>query len=285
MSLKAINREELKDVLNALEEAFLACDIDYYLIGAIAKDVWYARGDKKFRTTKDIDFAILVGSHAQYELVHNYLTTQKGYVSSTTNAFVVIAPDKTAVDLLPFGEVAIDDGVEIIGEGLTSIKVNGFMEVYETGTKEVEMMDGHHFAVATLPAIVLLKFIAYDDRPEHRIKDARDIANIIAHFFDLEGDMIYEHHSDLFLAETDLELDEVSAIVIGREIYAILKGNHPLCERLMRILNSHLEKGERSDFIRNMAQETNTTIEHMIRYLKGIQSGFSAKMTPSDENK
>lgn len=282
MSLKAIKREELQSVLEVLEEAFLACDIDYYLIGAIARDIWYAKGDKRFRTTKDIDFAILVGSHAQYELVHHYLTKQKGYVSSTTNAFVVIAPDKTAVDLLPFGEVAIDDGAEISGEGLTSIKVNGFMEVYETGTKEVEMMDGHHFAVATLPAIVLLKFIAYDDRPEQRIKDARDIANIIAHFFDLEGDLIYEHHSDLFLDETDLELDELSAIVIGREIYAILKRNHPLCQRLVCILNSHLEKAERSDFIRNMAQETNATIEHMIRYLKGILSGLSAGISSSE---
>ena len=261
--------------MKVLEEAFLACDIDYYLIGAIARDIWYAKGDKRFRTTKDIDFAILVGSQGQYELVHNYLTTQKGYVSSTTNAFVVIAPDKTAVDLLPFGEVVIDDGVEITGEGLTSIKVNGLMEVYETGTKAVEMMDGHHFAVATLPAIVLLKFIAYDDRPEHRIKDARDIANIIDHFFDLEGDLIYEHHSDLFLSETDQELEEVAAIVIGREIYAILKGNHLLCQRLMRILNSHLEKGERSEFIRNMAQETKATIEQMIRCLKGIRSGLS----------
>ena len=120
--------------------------------------------------------------------------------------------------------MAIDDSVEITGEGLTSIKVNGLMEVYETGTKAVEMMDGHHFAVATLPAIVLLKFIAKDDRPEHRIKDARDIANIIDHFFDLEGDLIYEHHSDLFLSETDQELEEVAATVIGREIFAILKG-------------------------------------------------------------
>ena len=254
------------------------------MIGAIARDVWYARGDKKFRTTKDIDFAILVGSVAQYELVHHYLTAQKEYTSSTTNPFVVIAPDKTAVDLLPFGELAIDHGVEITGEGLTSIQVNGFKEVYETGTKEVEMMDGHHFAVATLPAIVLLKFIAYDDRPEQRIKDARDIANIIAHFFDLEGDMIYEHHSDLFLSDTNLELDEVAAIVIGREIYAMLKGNQPLYQRLIHILNSHLEKGERSDFVRNMVLETNTTIERMIRYLKGVQTGLSLKIE-TNENK
>ncbi len=279
MSLKAINREELKDVLKALEEAFRACNIDYYIIGAIARDIWYARGDKKFRTTKDIDFAVLVGSHEQYEQVHDYLIKHKGFVSSKTNAFVVIAPDKMAIDLLPFGELALNDGEKVHGEGLTSIPVNGLMEVYEAGTKAVEMMEGHHFAVATLPAIVLLKLIAYDDRPEQRTKDARDIANIITHFFELEGDMIYEHHSDLFMREDDLELADVAANVIGRAIGDILKGNHKLYQRLLGILNNHIDKGGKKEFIRNMAQETNGTIAHMIQHLRGVRSGLLSKMT------
>lgn len=50
------------------------------------------------------------------------------------------------------------------------------MEVYQSGTEEVEMETGHNFKIATLPSIVLLKLIAFDDRPEKRSKDARDIA-------------------------------------------------------------------------------------------------------------
>ncbi len=87
MGSRVINREELKDVLTALEDAFHACGIDYYLIGALARDIWYARADKKSRTTKDVDFAILVGSHKQHQRVHHYLIKHKGYVPSATNAF------------------------------------------------------------------------------------------------------------------------------------------------------------------------------------------------------
>lgn len=276
MSLREINRTELKAVFEALEEAFHACQIDYYLIGALARDIWYARADKKFRTTKDVDFAILIGSNKQYEEVRDYLTANKGYVISSTNAFVVIAPDKTEIDLLPFGAVAFEDKVKVAGEGLTSIRVNGFMEVYEGGTENIEVIEGHSFAVAKLPAIVMLKFIAYDDRPDQRIKDARDIANIIVHFFDLEADLIYDQHYNLFSdGQPDRDLAEISAIVIGREIYKILKSNTALCKRMIEIITGHIKRKEKSAFIRNMAQETDKSIEEMILFLKGVLLGLT----------
>ena len=71
---------------------------------------------------------------------------------------------------IPYRTIAKQTGVA---------KVNGFNEVYLAGTKTVELSTGHTFKVATLSAIVPLKFIAYDDRPEVRAKDARDIINII----------------------------------------------------------------------------------------------------------
>lgn len=226
MILKAINRNELKPVLEALEEAFRACEIDYYLIGALARDIWYARAEKGFRTTKDVDFAILVGSHSQYEQVRTYLEEKKGYQLSTTNAFVVFAPDGTAVDLLPFGAIEIDSSVQLAGNGLTNIRVNGFMEVYEGGTAPIEVLEGHRFEVATLAAIVLLKLIAYDDRPEKRIKDAGDVANILMNYFDLEAPLIYEHHNDLFIeGQPERELEEIASIVVGRELKRLLAGN------------------------------------------------------------
>ena len=110
----------------------------------------------------------------------------------------MLTPDGIQVDIFPFGEIEIDDAVEIAGEGLTSIKVNGFKEVYQSGTEELETQTGHFFKVASLPAIVLLKLIAFDDRPEKRMKDALDIASILDHFFDLQADLIYEKHNDLF---------------------------------------------------------------------------------------
>ena len=67
MSLRA-NEGDLREVLDALEEAFNAIGIDYYLIGAIARDIWYSGSNKTFRQTKDVDFAVLVGSKLEMKL-------------------------------------------------------------------------------------------------------------------------------------------------------------------------------------------------------------------------
>ena len=278
MSLAPINRDDLKPVFETLEEAFHVCGIDYYLIGALARDTWYARAQKKFRTTKDVDFAVMIGNLEQYEQVKAYLEEQKQYAVSKNNAFVVIAPDGTAIDLLPFGAIEMDDGVNLKGEGLTSIKVNGFKEVYAEGTERLEVITGHSFEVATLPAIVLLKLIAYDDRPEKRTKDARDIANILEHYFELEADLIYEEHLDLFAdGQPDQELQEIAAMVIGREIGKIVTANGQLFQRIKGILSSQTDKGEESEFILQMVQETGRTVEEIRTWLSLMLSGLIGK--------
>jgi len=169
----------------------------------------------------------------------------------------------------------MEDGLVLHHEVRTAVRTNGFMEVYHSGTEEVELLKGHSFSVATLPAIVLLKFIAFDDRPERRFKDARDIANIISHYFDLQTDIVYDHHSDLFSDSEKTTITEIAAIVIGREMYRILQTNTQLYQRLKNILTGHIAKFEHSSFLRNMVLETGTTITLMARYLECILQGLT----------
>lgn len=259
----------MSGVFTTLEKAFNAIGTDFYVIGAMARDVWYEKAQKSSRVTKDVDFAVLVSSHEEYEAIRNYLKEKYHYKDTKENAFVLISPTGTQVDILPFGKIAIDDSISIKGEGMTSIAVDGFNEVYQGGTEEVELSTGHKFEVATLPAIVLLKLIAFDDRPERRTKDARDIANIIEHFFDLQEDLIYNNYSDEFLNEDDPRtLQEISATVIGREVNNMSKDNKPLHERLKGILKEHIELAHESTFVRNMVAETRSDVEQCVSWLK-----------------
>jgi predicted nucleotidyltransferase len=274
MDLSSIREGELKEVFDELEEAFEHLNIDFYLIGALARDIWYARGDKKFRTTKDVDFAIMISNKEDYKAVRSYLIENKSYREVKTNSFVLLTPAGIQVDILPFGEIEINDEVKFEGTGLTSIKVNGFNEVYLAGTETVELSTGHTFKVATLPAIVLLKFIAYDDRREVRAKDARDIINIMLHFFDLQADLIYESHADLFGGE-EMELEEIATIVIGREMKKIVVTNDELSKRLNGILESLLSTKENSPFIRNMVSESGRTVEEVLNLMTRLQIGLN----------
>ncbi len=275
MGLSNIRDGVLKEVFDALEEAFAANGTDYYIIGALAKDVWYSKGGKFMRQTKDVDFAVLVGSQQDYENIREYLRMHNDFQSSKGNSFVMLSPNGAQVDILPFGEIEIDDAVEMAGDGLNKISVNGFREVYDGGTETAELGTGHRFEAATLPSIVLLKLIAFDDRPDKRDNDPGDIADIIDHFFDLKADLIYEHHSDLF--EEDAEkytLEQVSASVIGREIKAIIAGNAGLLDRIKTILAGHIERKEDGAFIRLMTTENGKTVEENVGFLQRMLEGL-----------
>lgn len=257
-----------------MEETFRKLSIDFYLIGAIARDIWYAKGNAVSTGTRDVDFAIFISNQNDYETLKNYLVKEKNFVESKTNDFVVISSEGHTVDLLPFGEIEIDSKINIAGGGLTSIQANGFKEVYESGIATIELEIGHAFQVATLPAIVLLKLISYDDRPEQRFKDPRDIAGIIQHYFDLQSDNIYENHSDLFEFE-NFTIQKAGARVIGREIKTIIGSNALLKERITGILTEHIYQAEKSVFIRNMQTGDNFVLSVAMDWLNEIQKGIT----------
>ncbi|GEP91269.1 hypothetical protein SAMN05660909_03408 [Chitinophaga terrae (ex Kim and Jung 2007)] len=89
--MKQLSLEHLKEVLDVLEEVFAELNIDFYMIGAIAKEYWYTRGNKRMRQTKDVDFAIFVASYEEYKAVRNRLKDHH-FVDTRENAFVMISP-------------------------------------------------------------------------------------------------------------------------------------------------------------------------------------------------
>jgi len=205
-------------MLDALERAFDKFGIDFYLVGAVSRDVWMS-GVNKFiprRTTGDIGFAVLINNKGIYEKLRDYLVETEGFTPSRENAFVFIYKDGRQVDLLPFGAIEDEERrVTVQGTGFTSVHVDGFKEVYEKMLPEVEL-GKHRFKFCSLPGIILLKLIAWDDRPEARRDDVLDISDILNHYFEMNSDEIWEKHNDLFASE-DADLKNIAAIVVGRQ--------------------------------------------------------------------
>lgn len=98
---------ENAEMLKALERGLVHFDIDFYLIGAVARDVWM-RGIHKIaprRTTGDIDFAVLMNDKGVYEQLKDYLIREEGFQPYSGNAFVLLWKKRAQVDLLPFGAI------------------------------------------------------------------------------------------------------------------------------------------------------------------------------------
>ncbi|MEX2411898.1 MAG: hypothetical protein WD607_11135 [Candidatus Paceibacterota bacterium] len=236
IKLKDLRQDQLKELLQVVEKVFIKCDVDFYLLGAIARDTWYAKEQIASRATRDVDFAVYISEKEKYDEVLGELINNHGCREIKDVPFRLQTPFTFTIDIIPFGEISIDDAVIPDENWDRPIFVNGFEEIFRKATVEVKNEDDDlEFKIATLPAILLLKLIAYDDRPEKRTQDPQDIVQIIVNYFEIEKEMIWEEHHDLF--DEDSELIEIGARVIGREINQIISENRTLKERVLNILS------------------------------------------------
>jgi predicted nucleotidyltransferase len=224
--------------------------------------------------TADIDFAVLINDKGLYEQLKEYLINYEEFVLSKENAFVLIK-DGIEVDLLPFGAIEDENSrVTVEGNGYTSIQVPGFKEVYDSGLPELELTDGHSFKFSTLPGIVLLKLLAWDDRPEVRRDDVKDISDILNHFFNMYDQKIWDIHHDLLQGE-NINFTHVAARVMGREIRLIVGQNKMLWNRIASILNLNTEDSAKSNMARIMREYFDNTLEENVELLNHMKIGFA----------
>lgn len=269
-------RPELADMLQALERGFIKYEIDFYLVGAVSRNVWMSgiNNISPRRATRDIDFAVFINDKGGYKVMKEYFISEEGFEAYKGNAFVLLWKDGTQVDLLPFGNIEDENRrVTVEGTGYTSVNVDGFKEIYDEGLPEIEMRDVSPFKVCTLPGIIVLKLVAWDDRPEMRRDDIKDINDIINHFFSMNDNLIWDEHSDLFDAD-DADLQLISARVIGRLIKKIAVRNDKLEKRIHSILDNNSNEPTESRMATIMVEYFKTSAKECAKLIREMLKGF-----------
>lgn len=146
---------------------------------------------------------------------------------------------KIIIDLMPLSDKAKNGEIILEGSGMTKIRLDGFEEAYKKGSINTQL-ESEIYRACSIPGIVILKLIAYDDRPDRRIKDIIDITRICKYYPDLETDLIWENHNELYV--DDLSHDEVGMIVLGREMNNIISENDELKSRIIQILDKAINR-------------------------------------------
>jgi predicted nucleotidyltransferase len=266
----------LREILLSVDECCLELGIDFYILGALARDVWFKKGGVAALGTKDVDLAILVSEDQQFNLLKDRLTEKHGFEKVKANELALVGPTKMQIDILPFGRLEVDDGVAVKREGPNRIKVNGLKEVYLASVENVFVLNDKQFKVATLPGIFLLKMIAFDERPEHRPNDPEDCIRIVQKYLDLQEGFIFDNHIDLF-GDDNLAREQISARVIGRE-------NDALRERTTKILVSHIAQREKSSFILRMASFVYLGTDECVVYLEEVLKGITEEEASQEKH-
>ncbi|WP_114778743.1 nucleotidyl transferase AbiEii/AbiGii toxin family protein [Botryobacter ruber] len=233
ISYEALMAPGLKEILGQVSVTCKAIGVDFFMVGAIARNVWFASHEEASRGTKDIDFAVYIPDISKYNQLRERLLADYGYRDSTENAYCLLSPNGNQVDLLPFGEIESEGKVMIQGKGLVSINLDGFREVFEQGLEKVRLGE-ELYAVCNIASVIILKLVAFDDRPEHRLKDLLDIAGILQSYPYLEDEHIWSKHFDLY--ESERSHEDVAMIGLGREMRKIVETNEKLHARLKSIL-------------------------------------------------
>jgi predicted nucleotidyltransferase len=244
--------KEIGQIIKTIKSCFDELHLSAYLIGAQARDIWFLP-TKVPRITHDIDWVIAQSNEDIFNELKNILIDRYGFVA-TNNPLRLIAPHNIEVDLLPFDHPDIPSFL-------------GLHEIFERGTEMIAFDKNEYYQIATLPAIVLLKFIAWHNNPEKRRKDIEDIAYIFQHY-DIYTDECFE----LF---TEIDPSLISARAIGRKINYIIGNSTALKNHITQIITVQIENPMRSKFIHIMNAITEKSEKDIINQLSQLLIGIS----------
>lgn len=276
---EAFESPYLKNIISDVQKASAQLGIDFFGVGALARNVWYVSNDKESRGTKDVDFGVYVPNSKVYSQLKKLLIKDFAYTVVSTNAFCLMSPYGIPLDLLPFGEIEENDKVIIEGTGLVDINLDGFKDTYRHGLITTEIEEDT-LKVCSIPSVVLLKLIAFDDRPEKRHNDPLDIDSILKHYPDIETTKIWSEYN--FLYDDEIPHEEVGIKVLGYELSKLILENKALTDRVLSILDMAIK--EESPLAQRMIQDAEIeTVEQKIQNLKIMKEGIEEGLSKADK--
>lgn len=210
--------------------------MDFFVVGALARDLHlrHLNDIDVPRRTRDVDVAVAVDGWESYAALRDRLITEHDFTNEAPKQRVR-SSEGVQVDFIPFGGIASTSGkVRFPPDDRPEMTVLGFEEARQT-TVSATFDDDVFVEVVSLPALGLLKLIAWDERARERAHDAQDLCFLLRQYFDVRLDTIVERHSDLF-DEDDFNRPIVSARAYGREIALLLQKSNALREHVLRIL-------------------------------------------------
>lgn|SRR5690554_5906565 len=244
----------LKPILKDLIPVFKKLEINFFIIGATARDiVLQIHGEKSGRRTQDIDFAIAIDKWEKFDELEVEITKQSNFRKDKEQKQRFLFNEDFQVDIVPFGKIAEQkDKIFWPPDQSIMMSILGFNEVSEN-TIEVSI-DEIKIKVASLLGIFLLKLVAWKDRHLKGNKDADDIGFILSNYISIYDQKAATHYYDEIYNREDFSLIIGSAILIGIELNELLEKENRI--KIKDIIQKEITKRE-SSILFNQIHETN----------------------------
>ena len=253
----------LKPILIALVSYFSKNKIQFYVIGATARDILMnLHNEKSGRATQDLDIAIAVSDWGRYEEVEKGILEIEGFSKDKSQQQRFLYQDTFPLDIVPFGDVMQqDDKIFWPPDEHIAMSVLGFNEV-ALATQQIKVDDDFSVEIASLVGIFLLKLVAWSERHIKGNKDADDMAFIINNYLSINEDRVIEKHDDLY-DDDEFDTRTAGSRLLGRDLAELLKDSDQVKQKIILILQTELKQAEESKLI-NQIIETHKTFKYEV---------------------
>lgn len=250
-----------------------ALDIPVFMVGAMARDLIlaYGYGIDTSRRTEDMDWAMAVESWEQFEALKDRLLAS-GRFAARKEAHRLKYREIMIVDLVPFGVIEDRNGViSWPPEHEINMSVLGFREAYHRSVV-VQLPGGVSVRLACLPALAMLKLLAWDDRKrEFPKKDVQDFTLIVRHYVDAGNqDRLYGQFVAL-LEEEGFDYELVGAWMLGRDMAEIF--GEAARKSAFKILEREANVRGALAFVSAMPMDAEKGLALLEKVLKGLKEG------------
>ncbi|RYZ90433.1 MAG: hypothetical protein EOP04_03920 [Proteobacteria bacterium] len=237
-----------EDVAEGLYIVQELCGDNFILVGAAARDIILEKhGLSPERATRDADLAIRIKNWEIYAELRLKLI-KKGFQQTRTQYNFTFK--RAIFDIIPFGEIATEKSEILWPQDGKVMNMLGFEEAFNTSPRFTTKKN-LKVRIASLASLVMLKTIAWKDRPRERTQDPLDIRTIISNYLDAGNfERFYDEHSDL----VDMEpytIERGGAALLGRDL--LLLCSKDTLARVTSILKAELDNSQNSLFFRQMS--------------------------------
>lgn len=215
----------LDSVMLELFRHMRATGVDYFLVGATARDILLTKvfGQSAGRATRDVDLAVAVHDWLHFERLKQALEDSGQFKRVAGNASRLhyqpegIGP-AYPLDLIPYG--GVEDGSSQFAwppDMTVIMSVAGYADA-RVAAELVQVAPDLSIAVASLPGLAMLKLFAWQERGRENAKDALDLFTLM-HSYAAAGntDRLYGDAFEILVhCEYDTEL--AGAVLLGCDV-------------------------------------------------------------------
>jgi predicted nucleotidyltransferase len=266
------------DILRTIEGVATMLGFEYLLVGATARDLIFINvfGLTGWRATRDIDFGVATHHWEAFEVFRGAVLDTGQFDECVGRIHRLMYKTESGfampVNLIPFGGVAVPDNTIAWPPDRDFImNVAGFTEALDAAI-HVTIGTDLSIRVASIPALAILKLLAWRDRGHEQNKDATDLARILPRYAAAGNeDRLYSECLPL-LEAADFDIEVAGAMLLGRDASAICNaGTHP---QVRSVLDSEQSIDRLIGQMAQLALDTDAETSQITNLIRAFRKGF-----------